>query len=715
MHLRSAAVAATSLLCAACSSPVALLECASDRDCGAGNVCQHRACAANAPPLAAFPAPAAPTTHRVITLSGTATDPEGRAATLRWAVRAVEGGCEADLGPAAGLSTDLVFWCPGRYEVAAVPVDDLGLEGPPAVQVVEVTAAAGAPSVTAGLAIAATHRCDAAVPSCEVVGPGGATSLSLGAAGTDPGGATLTYEWAAIPPAGVGGDDAPLSVTFAPGADAAQPTVTISNTGGAIAGRHRFRVRVRNPQGLLAQAWQEVTVGNAAPAPVAATLSVPHRFDGVHYVAEGDLVIGVRDPDGDPLAVAALVPSEPAPGCTEKFEPGVGATVGVHITCPSADSLIGATARSLAITIADPNGGSLAVEAPLVIENRAPVVSLATGAPLRTDHRVEPCILAAGSACFVADGPDPFTVSDPDGDPLGEYALVASVAAGRGSSKGIVSLDGVARRFRFETPATLPLEFRSASGASGFALAATVRDPWSAGSATASLTIANRAPIVKTAVPAVSVPHAYDAAARRYVATASGPVFEDPDGDPMQPSAVPYPNCNHVTLDAGRAVIDCWLQWDYTLGGLPPLSDFAMATYASISVSDGWASVGAATVITILDRPATVSVNVTSVESCVCTYDYPCWTLAYASKGIRVPTLLADPDGDPSQLWVYYGGTSAASVTCLPGWCYPSVDASDFLATAVGISARAGALIRPESVTFSLRSGCSAAGSCCTP
>ena len=718
MLLRSAAAAATSLLFVACSSSTPVLECTSDGDCGAGNVCQRGACAANAAPLAAFPAPGTPTTHRVITLSGSATDPEGRDATLRWSVRAVEGGCEPDVGPADGLSIDLVFWCPGRYEAAAVAVDDLGLEGPPAVQVFEVTAAVGAPSVTAGLAIAATHRCDAAVPTCEVLGPGGSPSLSLGAAGTDPGGAALAYEWAAIPPAGVGGDDAPLSVTFVPGADVAQPTVTVSNAGGAIAGRYRFRVRVRNPHRLVAQGFQEATVGNSVPVPLPAKLSVPHRFDGVRYVADGDLVFGARDPDGDPLAVAALVPSAPAPGCIETFEPGVGATVGVHVSCLDAASLIGATPRTLAVTIVDPNGGAFDVEAPLLIGNQAPVVSLAAGAPLRLDHRVAPCILAAGPACFLADGPDPFTVHDPDGDPLAEYELVATVAAGRPSSKGIVTPDGETRRFRFETPATLPLEFRSASGASGFSLSASVADPWTKAGAVAALTIANRPPIVKEAVPAVSVPHAYDAVARRYVATASGALFEDPDGDPMQATAATYDNCHTVTLDGGRAVIGCALGWDYTLGGLPPLFDFARSNPSSISVSDGWASVLASTQITVLDRPATVTAPPTAVESCACVYGSPCWKNALTMTGVRVPVLLDDPDGDPAQVSLGVGSSQPVPqpppVTCVPGWCYPSFSSSDYT-TSGAVSAASGATIRVVWATFSIQPSCSTSGTCCTP
>ena len=721
MILRASA-AATLLLAAACSSSAPVRDCATDADCGAGNLCHQGACAANAPPTAAFTLPAAPTTHRVIALAGAATDPEGRPATLGWSIRVPEGGCAPDLEPTGGAAAEVVFWCPGRYEITAVPRDDLGAEGSPAVQSLEVTAATGAPLVAAGLALAATHRCDAAVPSCQVLGPTATPTLGLGASGTDPAGAALAWEWKAFPPEGTAGDPT-LVVTFAPDAGVAQPTVAISNAGGAIAGRYRFRVRARNPDGLVGQAWQEATVANDAPSWATPAISIPHVFDGARYLAEADVPLDARDRDGDPLRVTELLPPAPLAGCAERFEPGEGPSIRVRIACPDPFALIPQTPRMLAMTLTDPNGGVLAVEVPVTILNRPPSVALAAASAASVDHRVEPCILAAAPSCFVADGDDPFIVSDPEGDPF-EYALTARVAAGNAASRGAVVLDGAARRFRFETPSSLPLQFRSATGASGFSLVGTAKDALGGTSgAVAPLSIGNRPPIVREAVPAVSVNHSYDAATRRYVATANGALYEDPDGDPLSASAaiVSYnPKCTSATLDGGRAVIGCALSYDYLVGGRPPLGAFATTHFPAVDVTDGWTATRSSTRVTILDRPASVSSIETSVQACACKSSTTCWKFALASTGIPVPILLTDPDGDPALLTPTVSWVSAQPppADCLPGWCYPKINttgsttASGTVAADTGI----GYVFRDVVTTaFKVSITCSSLDRCCTP
>ncbi|MGB8929656.1 MAG: hypothetical protein WCC48_00235 [Anaeromyxobacteraceae bacterium] len=720
MHLRSAAAIATLLGCVACSSSTSVRDCSSDADCGDGNLCHQGACAANAPPAASLPAVAATTTHRLFTLTGSGTDPERRPVTLRWAVRAIEGGCEPDVEPVDGTSVDVICWCAGRYEASAVPADDLGLEGAPAVQTFEVTAAVDPPSVITGRTIAATHACDGAVPACAVLDSGGSPTLSLGAAGTDPSGTELSYEWTVFPPPGVVADGA-LAAIFEPSAGVALPTVTITNAGGPIAGTYRFRVRARNPQGLVAQGIQEVTVANSAPVLRGEALAVPHRCDGIQYLGEGEIELGASDPDGDLLRITSFQPSSPVAGCTEEFTlDEVLRTVRVRISCASATSLLGEAQRTLTLTIDDRNGGTATAQLPLTIANRAPIVvaaAAAAGSPLAVDHRVEPCILAAGGACFVSDGTDPFTVSDPDGDPLGEYELSATVGVDRPSSIGIVSLDGVTRRFRFETPTTSPLEFRSATGASGFLLTASVKDPWGVtGSASIPLAIGNRAPIVKEAVTQVSVFHAYDAAARRYAATASGSLFEDPDGDPLLPSAGAGSACSSVTLDAGRAVIGCARPWDYALGGVPPLGEFATNHFAAISASDGWATAEATTAVTILDRPATIAVPVTTIESCECAPGIGTWKYRLDTTAVRLPALLADPDGDPAcvSLNLLSFQSHASSVTCLPGWCYPTFDIGLSPESAIAFALSNWAL--PSVTTaFTVTVTCSKSGTICTP
>jgi hypothetical protein len=663
MNLRSALTVAALLLGAGCSSSPSIRDCEADADCGDGNVCHQGGCAANAPPVTTLAAPTAPTTHRLVTLVPTTNDPEGRSVTHRWTVLATAGGCDPDLEPAAGGALAAVFWCPGTYEATVVPIDHLGLEGAPAIRSFDVAEATGAPAVAASPAIAATHRCEGTPLTCRVLGSAGAPDLTLGAVGTDPGGAPLTWSWQALPPPGVAADPS-LTVTWAPGADVRQATASISNAGGAIAGVYRFRVRAENPSGLIGQAVQEVAVANSAPTLPLSALSLGHRYRDGQFVAEGALETGALDQDGDALILSGALNPAPMAGCTEQVTPGEGTSVDVLITCPVASALIGATVRTLALTVVDANGSTVAASVPLAITNKPPSVDLLFGGlVLMAQHRVEPCALATGPSCFVADGADPFVVSDPDGDPLSGYLLGATVAAGRTASRGTVFQDGDTRRFRFETPTTLPLQFRSATGASGFTVSATVHDPWSAVTVSRALTVLNRAPIVKEAAPTAQVQHAYDAAARGYVATANGALFEDPDGDPITASLIPFTDCDTVSVDAGRAVVGCSLGWDYTLGGVPPLSTFAGYHPVTVGASDGWASVSSPTAITILDRPATVAVSVASVESCSLT-------------GIRLPVQLSDPDGDPSEVSVHVNGTTTdAAVTCLPGWCYPTVNA----------------------------------------
>lgn len=716
-HLSALAVAAL-LLGVACSSSPSIRDCAQDSDCGAGSLCHQGACAANAPPVADLPAPVAPTTHRLVTLAPETMDPEGRPVTHRWTILAAVGGCEPDVEPAAGGALNAIFWCPGTYEATVVPVDDLGLEGAPAVATFEVAAATGAPTVEAGPAISATHRCEGTPLACQVLGPAGSPALELRAVGTEPDGAPLTWGWRALPPAGVA-EDPSLSVTFAPGADAAQVTANISNTGGAIAGLYRFRIRAEGPSGLIGQAVQQVVVANTAPTVAFPPAVLRHRYLDGTFVAEGERATGALDPDGDALIVSAAITPAPAAGCTEEAAPASVEAVHLLISCPVASELIGDAVRMLTLTVEDVNGATASASAPITISNEPPAIVTSRTSFLGlmpVGHRVEPCTLATGAACFVADGTDPFVVHDPDGDPLSHYQLGATVAADRTSSRGTIALDSEEYGFRFETPTSLPLQFMSTTGASGFSLNVTVQDPWGAtASASLKLLIGNRPPVVKEAAPAVQVPHAYDAATRRYVATTEGALFEDPDGDPLDASSFTTGDCDALALVAGRAVIDCALAWDYSLGGLPPLAAFATLQPVAVEVADGWSNVRSSTNITILDRPATVTVPVTSVESCRCASDLPCWKYALSTSGVPIPALITDPDGDPSLVTLYLSGSSPtpATVTCLPGWCYPRADGAGGISGI--LKAQQGGSSLYANTTFDVSPRCSTAGTCCTP
>src|SRR5512138_3797089 len=240
MPFRSPLLLVALAVVAGCTSSPSMLVCAGDAECGAGNVCVQGACVVNAPPVGAFEPPAAATTNRAYAIVPASSDPEGRAVTNGWSVKAIAGGCAPDTEPAADGGLEVIFWCAGTYELTLVPVDDLGLAGAAVVRSFEVAAATGSPSVTAGPAIAATHACDQAVPSCGVAAPGGSSLLQLEATGEDPEGTPITYEWVGLPPP-VPAADPTLTVSFTTGGDVAAPIATVSNgSGGPIAGVYRF-------------------------------------------------------------------------------------------------------------------------------------------------------------------------------------------------------------------------------------------------------------------------------------------------------------------------------------------------------------------------------------------------------------------------------------------------------------------------------------------
>jgi hypothetical protein len=717
MTLRTALPRVALLVALGCSASPSIHDCTTDAECGTGNTCHQGSCATNGPPIADFAAPTSVTTHRMVALTPASTDPEGRPLEHRWSVRAIAGGCAPEPEPPTGSTLDVIFWCPGTYEATLVAVDPAGLESAPVSRAFEVASATGEPTVAAGPAISATHRCDPSVPRCVVLGAGDSTALDLTATATDPEGGPLSFEWAVSPPVGAR-DDAALAVTYQTGPLVDRPRVSISNEGGPIAGAYRFRVRVRDPQGLIAQAFQEVVVSNAPPTFIAGAVRLFHQYVDGTFVAEGELSTLAVDPEGDQLLTTGSFAAAAA-GCTEEVTTAPSGLLHLRIVCSVASGLIGPTPRTLTATVTDASGAAATVDLPLVIVDRAPVVTLdpAYGNGLITvNHRVEPCALAAAASCFVVDGADPFVVSDPDGDPLGQYVFGVTVASNRPASRGAATIDGQSYRFRFETPASLPLEFRAASGASGFTLTASIQDPFGlTASVAVPLSIRNRRPRVIELVRSVSVNHTYDAARRRYLASAQGALFDDPDGDPLSASAVGYQSCQTATLNAGRAEIGCELAWDYTLGGLPPLPTFLTPGPVTVTASDGWEATASTTAVSLLDRPTTLSAPIASVENCGCVSGYPCAKYAPSATGVAVPIELVDPDGDPSQVSLrptFATGAQPPAVTCIPGWCYPrgNLYPSFPMGTAI---ANQGIIGQAPEAEFRVSLTCSTAGTCC--
>ncbi len=615
----------------------AVLSCSAPADCGAGAFCVQGACQASSPPVADFTPPPDLTTNRSVSVTATARDPDGGDAVAAWAwsITPVSAPCAADADVADAATLQAVFWCAGSYELTLVVTDTTGLESAPVRRTVAVTALPDAPSVTVGPPIAVEHRCAGAPLRCEPEQP-----IALAADGQSPLGGALTYRWTVLPP---DASRAGATALLSPSATARNPALILSTDGGPISGAWRLRARVEDASGHLAQATQLVTVGNRPPVIDGTPLSLDHQFQGGAYLAGGTLAVPVVDPDGDPLQVGAELLEPAWSGCTSSLSGVAGASGTFALSCPTPAGL--QAARLLRATAADVNGAAASARVALEIRNRLPVIRLKDAAAgltgLELDHSVGPCP-GGGGACFQVTGESPFLAEDPDGDPVTAVTLLPSVEPSRGASLAEVSGSAA---FRFSTPVDRPAEFRAPDGTSGFTLSATAADPFGASAPAAPLAvrIRNRPPVVKTAAPAVTVGHRFDAAASQYQAVAQLALFEDPDGDPLLGAgSAGDESCKAVSLAAGQASVSCSRTFLPGAGGYPTLAGFAGDHQIRVLAADGWDSTGAVSTLTIGNTPPTLPPFTGAIEACYCSCAM--WDGEFPNLCADIPVWAADPD-----------------------------------------------------------------------
>jgi hypothetical protein len=714
---------------AACgaASRDAVLECTLDADCGPAARCVQGACQASTPPLADFTLPPTITTHRMVSVTGAVTDPDAGEGVAAWAwtVTRLTAACDADVDVGDAAALQVAFWCAGTYEVALVVTDAAGATSAPARRTATVTALDGAPSVSAGPPVSVDHQCASAPLRCELSQP-----VALTADGQAPLGGPLTYQWTAFPP-DASRAGATALVTHDPAAGAA--LLAISTDGGAISGAWRMRVRAEDAHGNLAQAVQVVTVGNRAPVVDASPVSLDHRYDG-SYRVDGPLAVLVSDPDGDSVELGLLLQEPAGSGCSARLDGASGAGGTLALSCPTPAGLL-AAGRTLATTATDVNGAAVTAAVPVQARNRLPEVRPSAGAgatTLELDHTVGPCPDGSGP-CFLVAGENPFTASDPDGDPVTAVTLVPGVEAGRPASFG-EALPGVAGgTFRFGTPVGFPTEFRAADGASGFWLTATASDPFGA-SAPAQPALAvrvlNRAPVATLAPTSVATGHHYDTGITAYVATSVVAGFTDPDGDPLAVAAGGGDaTCHDFSLADGQVSVTCYLDFTVAPGTFPSLVALAGSHALAPRVSDGWATTSHSTTLQVQDQPPTVADYDGAIESCTCKCllwepeapgvcaDTPIW-IADATKA-TFPGRPADADGDPlNATFKLWPGSPAgqsvgpAATNALPEACGATISATTFPVT-VDVTINDG-VSSASAIWIARAVTCSKAGHACT-
>ncbi len=628
---------------AACagSAPPLVPECRTASDCSGFAHCIDGACIADVPPTADFAYPATPGTNVPVRFVATASDPDDAVVSYAWTIAPGAGGCAPDPASGGASTLETIFFCAGAYEVALVAVDQAGAASAPRRVTIQVVQTPGAPSVTARPALDLAHRCAGAPTRC-VATSGAADTFQLGATASDPDGDPIAYEWTAFPPALPAGAALPVA-TFVGGAASYAPTVRIESAGGPLAGTWRFRVRVTDGTGLVAQAVQEVRVANEPPVVVPGSAAVlPHRFEAGVYRAAGDVPFTIVDPDGDP-AFASLSVLGAGASCTAAGSPAAGGAA-VELACTAPADVIG-PGRALRVAAVDVNGGEDVVDVPFDVGNRPPVVGVAGAssvpALLWFDHGVRG--YEGGDRFFVSDVA-PFVATDPDGDPVSRVVLVALVDGTRPYSTRRTWTDaGGETHFEFTTPVHSPGEFRSADGRSGFALAASASDPWTQ-SARLSVPVAirNRPPGLEPLAAVLAVPHWYDRGAGAYRASATFGPFADPDGDPVTLGAGPAAAGPCAATGAPPSLkVECALAY-LPASGPPTLAQLAGVRQAAATVADPWETLDASARVEIGNRGPSIW------PQSVAWYDFECVDGEWLPSGGNLPVSFADPDGDPA-------------------------------------------------------------------
>jgi hypothetical protein len=631
---------------AACGGGGEARSCQGDADCGAAGEarCDRGTCVANGAPAVAILAPAASlSSHVVHVFDATAVDPEEEAVEVAWSVVAPAEACPGNADPVAGSATaaEVVFWCQGTYEVVATATDPWGHAGTGRATV-SVTEAAGVPSVAASGPLTVGHRCAGSPLDCEALTEEGSPSLPLSATGT---GGTLAFEWTALPPPGAEA----ATATFAPSNAVSSPTVTVRSAGTPLAGEWRFRVRVRNELGLIAQDESVVTIANRPPAIGVAAFTPGHAFDGAAYVAEASLDPDLSDPDGDPVTASfTLLESAPS-GCPFGIAPEPGGSALFTLSCADPRQLIGSVERSIRIVADDGNGGSTEATIPLAVGNRPPAIALPSARS--TGHAVGPCENGTGS-CYLASLAPAFSASDPDGDPLPAIEVEALVSASRPSSYGRSWRDGEDVAWvEFGTLVGLPLEFRALDGTTGFTVRGRARDPFDAeASASFPLTVTNRPPVLSFA-SSTSAAHAYDRIAKRYFASAVVGSIADPDGDPLQTVFTGDAVCS-VHAIVGTAIrVDCARAYDTATVQVPPIAGFVGSHPVAFTANDGWGSAAGSGMFVVGNSAPTGGARSHTQHACRClcasgaeTCPYPRY---YLGGLVTYPVGYSDADGDP--------------------------------------------------------------------
>ena len=377
-----------------------------------------------------------------VSLTATASDPDGDSLTYEWSAPA------GRFSEATDAATTR-WTAPDEVGSVTIRVDVSDRRGGTASAEVTVDVANRSPDVSAW--------CD----PCEVSRGG---EVSLTATASDPDGDSLTYEWSA--PAG----------RFSEATDAATTRWTAPDEVGSVT----IRVDVSDGRGGTASA--EVTVDVANRSPSVSAWCDPCE---IHRGGEVQLTATASDPDGDGLTYDWSAPAG-------RFSEATDAAT-TRWTAP--DEIGPVTIR---VDVSDGQGGTASAEVTVDVANRSPTVTASC----------DPCEIHRGGEVSLT-----ATASDPDGD---ELAYAWSAAAGSFSE----AADAATARWTAPgTTGVVTIEVEVSDGHGGTASAEVIVE------------VANRPPVFESSEYALELRENVDG--RRRPVDLGAVTASDPDGDEL--------------------------------------------------------------------------------------------------------------------------------------------------------------------------------------
>jgi hypothetical protein len=298
------------------------------------------------------------------------------------------------------------------------------------------------------------------------------------------------------------------------------------------------------------------------------------------------------------------------------------------------------------------------------VRNRAPVVAIAPSVPF--PHLFDP-----SRSTFVSAGELAWAVVDPDGDPVEVTGLWRHVGDGDGASFDGDFADSMVT-FTLEVPYAVPEDaFHLIGGAD---LSRTIElyaldVNRTQGSGVAEIRVGNRPPMPAGGAIDKAVPHWFDVAGSRYVATARVGSFVDPDGDPLFGASGDGP-CGAFEVNGNDATAICTVPFS----GVPALDRLAGRRTFPVLVRDPWNLASNVPIVTLdvlntpptiagRPAPATMRAMVDGIMSCF-----------YFSATFDVAPTIGDPDGDPVAVTAATlggGSVSPSAAVCTTSECLP--------------------------------------------